>query len=213
MSDPVPASLHSNLVPFWLSHIKIVDNFLSEEEIHHVLTSFQEEKSLPWYSDDGEVETRELLHTSFGAGIINTRLTPFVSAVFGHRTKLFCAPYMRIYKQESFLDYHIDGEDESGDGPLPLGRYSDSIDQCVTLIEYSANIYLNDDYEGGELVFPKLNFSVKPKAGQLIMFPSGAEYAHSVNRINLGERRTVVAFYTTDKIYELYKFMQTGVVR
>lgn len=31
-------------------------------------------------------------------------------------------------------------------------------------------IYLNDDYEGGETVFPKLNITVKPKKGKCVIF-------------------------------------------
>ena len=31
---------------------------------------------------------------------------------------------------------------------------------------------MNDDYEGGEIVFPQLVVIAKPKEGRLIMFPS-----------------------------------------
>lgn len=208
MTDRVPDFLTSNLSQFWASNIKTVDNFLTADEIEDFRASFRDERGAGWYSDDGDIETRELFQTSLASGIINTRLTPFISAVFGKRLKIFVNPYMRTYKTGSQLFYHIDSEGENSHGALPLASYSDTEERCVTLIEYSANIYLNDDYDGGELVFHKLGVTLKPKAGQLIMFPCGAEYAHSVNRINLGERRTVVVFYTADKLRELYKFMQ-----
>jgi hypothetical protein len=38
--------------------------------------------------------------------------------------------------------------------------------------------FLNDDYTGGNLVFPKFNISIKPKAGSVILFPSNFPYAH-----------------------------------
>jgi len=38
--------------------------------------------------------------------------------------------------------------------------------------KYSAIFYLNDDYEGGEIEFPNLNFSYKPVKGSLVWFPN-----------------------------------------
>jgi hypothetical protein len=43
----------------------------------------------------------------------------------------------------------------------------------------SAVGYPNDDYEGGELKFPKFNLTYKPKAGDFVLFPSSYAYAHS----------------------------------
>jgi hypothetical protein len=39
--------------------------------------------------------------------------------------------------------------------------------------------YVNDDYEGGEITFPKFNIVYKPKAGDFVIFPSAYAYAHS----------------------------------
>lgn len=38
--------------------------------------------------------------------------------------------------------------------------------------------YLNDVAEGGETVFPRLDFAVRPKAGRLLMFPPYWMYQH-----------------------------------
>lgn len=39
--------------------------------------------------------------------------------------------------------------------------------------------YPNDNYEGGDLWFPKFNLKYKPKAGDFVIFPSAYAYAHS----------------------------------
>jgi predicted 2-oxoglutarate/Fe(II)-dependent dioxygenase YbiX len=39
--------------------------------------------------------------------------------------------------------------------------------------------YPNDNYEGGELYFPKFNVKYKPKAGDFVLSPSAYVYAHS----------------------------------
>ena len=51
-------------------------------------------------------------------------------------------------------------------------------------------LYPNDDYEGGEICFKiaredgtVARFEYKPKAGDLVMFPSGPPYYHGVKRV------------------------------
>lgn len=52
----------------------------------------------------------------------------------------------------------------------------------------SAVVYINDDFEGGELVFPKVKYSYKPVAGSCVIFPSNIEYSHYVASVVSGER-------------------------
>ena len=87
-----------------------------------------------------------------------------------------------------------------------MGAHFDQNDGDVTL-RYSFNIYLNDDYEGGEVSFtlsdyenknnvrsPELDydvaikgntidFAVKPKAGSIVIFPSAAPYYHTAHLV------------------------------
>ena len=52
--------------------------------------------------------------------------------------------------------------------------------------------YLNDDYEGGELFFDKLNLKIKPKAGDLYLFPSSYIYSHAAMPVTSGIKYSVV---------------------
>jgi hypothetical protein len=56
-------------------------------------------------------------------------------------------------------------------------------------------IYLNSDYEGGEIVFPTHNLSHKPEAGDLIMFPGNMHYAHEVKTITSGSRFSIPMWF------------------
>jgi hypothetical protein len=47
----------------------------------------------------------------------------------------------------------------------------------------SFSLYLNDDFEGGELEFMHLPIKIKPKAGMLAVIPGGKEYTHRVNKV------------------------------
>lgn len=52
--------------------------------------------------------------------------------------------------------------------------------------------YFNDDYEGGEIHFPRFNVTIKPKANQLILFPAAYIYNHNVNQVTKGTRYSMV---------------------
>lgn len=49
-------------------------------------------------------------------------------------------------------------------------------------------IYLNDDYEGGELFFKNFDLTIKPKSGSVLCFPSSFIYLHEVKKITSGSR-------------------------
>lgn len=59
----------------------------------------------------------------------------------------------------------------------------------------SAILYLNDDYEGGELHFPRHDLKIKPKAGDVILFPSNFEYPHASLIITKGTKLAVTTWF------------------
>jgi hypothetical protein len=58
----------------------------------------------------------------------------------------------------------------------------------------SVLIYLNDDYEGGEIEFPNFNLKIKPKAGTLMLFPSNYAYGHIAHPVTSGTKYVVVTW-------------------
>jgi hypothetical protein len=74
-----------------------------------------------------------------------------------------------------------------------FGSHSD--DTFATPRTLSLVYYPNDDYDGGELEFIHFGIKVKPKAGQLFLFPSGYSYEHKVYPVKSGTRITMVCFF------------------
>lgn len=52
--------------------------------------------------------------------------------------------------------------------------------------------YINDDYEGGEIYFPRFNLTIKPEAGDVIVFPSTYVYEHASQDMISGKKYAIV---------------------
>lgn len=63
---------------------------------------------------------------------------------------------------------------------------------------FASIIYLNDDFEGGRIHFPKLGLEPPIKPGMIAYFPSTADYLHGVTEVTSGMRYTMSCFYTFD---------------
>ena len=57
-------------------------------------------------------------------------------------------------------------------------------------------IYLNEDYDGGQIYFPELNIYIKPQEGDLICFPDTPDFVHGVKPIKDGIRYTAPRWFT-----------------
>lgn len=62
--------------------------------------------------------------------------------------------------------------------------------------EISSILYLNEDFEGGEVYFPNQGVVLKPKPGMLVLFPSTNKFIHSVSKVTSGARYTIPQFWS-----------------
>lgn len=60
--------------------------------------------------------------------------------------------------------------------------------------DLSILLYINSDFEGGEVVFPNCDFGLKPRQGMLITFPSDWRYIHRAMPVTSGVRYAVVSW-------------------
>lgn len=69
-------------------------------------------------------------------------------------------------------------------------------------LEYSGMIYLNncdDDFYGGEIVFPNQGLTLITKKGMLVFFKGDEEHPHGVNPITQGYRDNIITFFQSHK--------------
>lgn len=59
----------------------------------------------------------------------------------------------------------------------------------------STVLFLNDDFNGGELEFTKLGIKIKPNEGDLVVFPSNFIYTHTSRPVKTGVKYSVVTMF------------------
>lgn len=124
------------------------------------------EKHGGWQSMEGdkfpaqEIRVRELGLWDFFEEIWEIKLSKIMED--------YWPPVQHLGLRDAFiLKYSMDTQTE-------LGLHTDA--SLVT-----ASIKLNDDYEGGELIFPRQNYSnFNDKVGQCLLFPSAVTHGHRV---------------------------------
>ncbi len=71
--------------------------------------------------------------------------------------------------------------------------------------------YPNDDYEGGELEFRLQNLKIKPRAGDLYVFPSNFMYPHRAAPVHNGTKYSIVTMLDySDKFHNQKFYEETG---
>ncbi|KAM3622157.1 uncharacterized protein V6R79_021044 [Siganus canaliculatus] len=73
--------------------------------------------------------------------------------------------------------------------------------------DYSAILYLNEDFEGGEFFFTELDAKtvtaeVRPQCGRVVGFGAGKENPHGVRAVTKGQRCAVALWFTLDPAHE-----------
>jgi hypothetical protein len=123
-----------------------------------------------------------------------------------------CHPQDPIVRAKKSLEVGIDGIIEDY-----RGRYSITplISHHTVLLRYepgnmfhnhydaapayprivSVSMFLNDNFDGGELEFKEFNIKIKPEAGDVVIFCSAFPYMHQVHPVTKGIRYAAVKWY------------------
>jgi len=199
--------------------LKLFNNFIEKEDIDFLIK---------WIDDNENNQTlfRHRVGVAFKKGlavraVFPDEKPPFLFKDLEEVINKCSDKFMKIQK-----DHMNDGKDHYFYGvsitkltkDIQLRIHQDVHNDFSTL-SYSAVLYLNDDYEGGEVSFLKdfIPFSdfplyedsmggvlFKPKAGDFSIFPS--DLWHGGKKITKGNRYAIVFWSTTEKEYEFAGF-------
>lgn len=165
-------------------NIKVIPNFINDKEIKSLLDSCTENKKLSFESQKDDLDNAvNWMHVYIGIedkfNIINRIKVEIINA-YGFDSIKPQMPNLSVAKWEKGTKLHLHVDD--------LGYATNN--HIPTLI------YLNDDYEGGEISFATHDITIKPKVGDLLIFPGNMHYAHEVKEVLSGTRYTLPIWFT-----------------
>lgn len=164
------------------NQIRVVNNFVGPEDCKVLMEYIGSVDSQ--FTEFGN-EEKEF---TFFANFNDTTITEILN-FYGNRT----LDFVKRHYDGPFKDY-----DET---KTHLAKFEEGSEMHVHFDSTKPNdiatlIYINDNYEGGEIHFPDHDISIKPKAGDLLCFPDTPEFLHGVNKVSGSSRYTIPRWFT-----------------
>ena len=201
-------------------HIYSFENFITEEDRLELLkfhdTEYEWNHGCSWVAPEKQYNKGEVLLVGKYAEEIRKRkaiwpkkathplmekygkkIMEIASETYGRTLVHRLEPYLKCFRPGMDHPPHADSEAMDGNIVEFMPMYSPLEFNTPILIEVAANLYLTDEFEGGELTFVTRGVSMKPKKGQLVLFPGGHEYTHGVTEITKGERTVLFSPLTS----------------
>ena len=160
--------------------IKVFENFATDDDCDYLINFLDNTQDS--YGRHNDIRKISLRPESEKIKNILLKVLDKAKKDFNNNN-LFITSYMiSSYDPGFFMGLHVDNED---------------MRECNKI---SMVLYLNDDFKGGDIVFPIINFRHSPKAKELVCFLSELqENAHGVEIIESGKRYVMPVFITDEK--------------
>jgi predicted 2-oxoglutarate/Fe(II)-dependent dioxygenase YbiX len=190
-------------------NILIKKNVLNKEAITFLMdfVKNKEKVDLSVFSPENSNKTGKI-ESSVEKEIRNTQFVDYeeimdlIYDLYKNIVKNIINPSYKIEVHDSempqFLHYGVGGHykphnDSESLWKAPNGDvfWRKSMDRDLSTI-----LFLNDDFEGGNLIFPEFNLTLKPEPGLLVCFPSNHNYLHGVEPVTRGTRYSIVSWMT-----------------
>jgi predicted 2-oxoglutarate/Fe(II)-dependent dioxygenase YbiX len=193
-----------------LTNILIAPNVISKEGvafiIEHAKRQLKEDLSVfdpeqsnqtknTKFSVDKKIRDTQMLDLEDIAGeiidLFRNVVTNVINPFYEFEVKDSELPQLLHYGVDGHYMPHCDGESlwkPPGNEPLIWRKSTDR--------DLSTVLFLNNDFEGGDFIFPELRIRIRPEPGMLVCFPSTHEYLHGVEPITHGNRYSIVNWMT-----------------
>lgn len=158
-------------------NVYVVDNFLSNEEYQKLSNYVNSPDQVSWIKEPWSTERTE-------KDSIPEDILELLKKIF-YTSRLNGMDYYGIDLSDDFLSQYLLTKWSKGSKMLPHVDTDAQKHQHIVCM-----YYINDDYDGGEIVFPDYDLTIKPKSNSLIMFPGNENYVHGVLEVSEGFRYT-----------------------
>jgi hypothetical protein len=158
-------------------NVYVIDNFLSDEE-HGALSNFvNSPDQISWIEEPWTTERTP-------KDSIPEDTLKILKKIF-ETSRLNCMIYYDIEVDSNFIGQYLLTKWRKGSKMYPHVDTDAQKHQHIVCM-----YYINDNYDGGEIVFPDYNLKIKPKSNSIIMFPGNENYVHGVLEVLEGFRYT-----------------------
>jgi len=180
------------------TEIVYLKNFLAGEDCRYVLSAITDivenqadNNHLIGYSNDGNINSKNAPFV-FVNNLNDEKIHLILKDVNNRLTKV----YEELYGYDEEVTYLYLGTINGMGVGKDMAVHADNIPSLAVNVDtpHGIVLYLNDDYEGGELYYPDLKLAIKPEAGSLVIHPGTVEYAHGVAPVTSGMRYATTAF-------------------
>lgn len=166
-----------------------IQNFITEKELDQVMQFIKERDNSDWDNPDtpyefwsGKTLNADLLKEKRIFHLLNQRVKTLFSGTFD-----VTGISLQRYMINDALGEHTDDHD---------GHRANNEKVFCGLV-----LYYNDEYQGGELNYPKLNIIHKPKAGSLLIH--GGEILHGTLPVKSNSVRYISTMFAKHKLNEV----------
>lgn len=187
-------------------NIGFFENFITENEIETILKECK--KHEPQY-DNSHTHGKSIASQQLGNEILNNFASYMIPRIADNATKFYNMDQLTdrpfqytFHPSGTYLDPHTD---VIGWEPKHDEKNEYSTQEKYFPYFWSGHlsniIYLNDDFDGGELFFPDFDIEIKPKPGMLAVFPGNTHYLHGVRKTS-GNTRYTCTLWTKFKDFD-----------
>lgn len=199
--------------------VLLIEDFLSEEVANFLSELHRNRKPVLDKQGDNQLALSEIREDGarFVLAEIAERIRVLLEREYGEMKGTLHVDHLGLYARiaGNFCPYHADngyfacpihGTDQRYLRKHCPGDCSGSrfLPNHTSWREYTALVYLNEDFSGGELVFEdgpcnRIYRKVLPiRKGMLVLAPNGADFYHEVLPIRRGTRYSLHIWYTKD---------------
>jgi hypothetical protein len=187
--------VHTNLMPNLEPNL--INNFIEEKDRIRLIEIINESESAGLLKKS----PHEMVHSNDG----RIMLWDSENLEFWNIVKKYLNQVSSNYKEKLYPHNIAMMKYYPGTG---LALHTDNDGICRKTCSVTSVIYLNDDYEGGEVSFPIINKDYSMTAGSIMHFPQkGLQAYHSVGDLLSGNRYIILTCYTDNQsiVNQFYK--------
>ncbi|KAF3855786.1 hypothetical protein F7725_016509 [Dissostichus mawsoni] len=179
----------------------LLDGVISEDECRelHSLSNLGQEGAVP-------LKSARLFFD------VSERVKMTLESYFGLDAPLYFS-YSHLVCRSAIAEKQEEREDLSHAVHVDNCLLVSELNECVkeppayTHRDFSAILYLNGDFEGGDFIFTELDAKtvtaeVRPQCGRVVGFGAGKENPHGVRAVTKGQRCAVALWFTLDPAHQ-----------